>query len=120
MVHSSAGTSSRCDWIVAGRRWYLLAFDLDREDWRTFRVDWVEDPQPTGGRSAHREAPGGNVEQYVSQARMGMAPTYRAAVTLWLPEAEARTQLADQLANSSLEAEGEERCRWISSLDTLA
>ncbi|MGL5852535.1 MAG: helix-turn-helix transcriptional regulator, partial [Phycicoccus sp.] len=37
--------------VVAGRRWYLLAFDLDRDDWRTFRVDRIDDPRPTGGRS---------------------------------------------------------------------
>lgn len=106
--------------VVAGRRWYLVAFDLDREDWRTFRVDRVEDPRPTGGRSTHRHAPGGDVEEYVSQARMAMAPTYRADVTLWLPEAEAQTQLADQLTESSLKAEDGDRCHWISSLDTLA
>jgi predicted DNA-binding transcriptional regulator YafY len=105
--------------VAAGRRWYLVAFDLDREDWRTFRVDRVEDPRPTGGRSVRREAPGGDVELYLSRARLEMAPTYRADVTLWLPEAEAQTQLADQLAESSLEAEGEDRCRWASSPDTL-
>lgn len=27
--------------VVLGRRWYLLAFDLDREDWRTFRLDRI-------------------------------------------------------------------------------
>ncbi|MGL5909661.1 MAG: helix-turn-helix transcriptional regulator, partial [Phycicoccus sp.] len=105
--------------VVAGRRWYLLAFDLDRDDWRTFRVDRIDDPRPTGGRSGHREAPGGSVERYVSQARLEMAPTYRADVTLGLPQARARIQLADQLAGSTLEAEGEDRCRWISSPDTL-
>lgn len=25
--------------VATGRRWYLLAFDLDRDDWRTFRLD---------------------------------------------------------------------------------
>ena len=105
--------------VVAGRRWYLLAFDLDRNDWRTFRVDRITDARPTGGRSLHRQAPGGDVERYMSLARMEMAPTYRADVTLWLPEAQARTQLADQLTDSSLKADGKDRSRWISSLDTL-
>ena len=104
--------------VAAGRRWYLLAFDVDRDDWRTFRVDRVAD-QPTGGRAVHREPPGGDVERYLSQARMEMAPTYRADVTLWLPEAEARTQLADQLANSNLIADGQDRCRWVTPLDTI-
>ena len=105
--------------VATGRRWYLIAFDLDRRDWRTFRADRIEDPRPTGGRSLHRDAPGGDVERYLAQARLEMAPTYRADVTLWLPEAEARTLLVDQLAETALEVEGEGRCRWVSSPDTL-
>ena len=40
-----------------GRRWYLLGFDLDRSDWRTFRVDRVTPRTPTGPRFTPREAP---------------------------------------------------------------
>src|SRR5207247_961937 len=28
--------------VHTGRRWYLVAYDLDRADWRTFRVDRLE------------------------------------------------------------------------------
>jgi len=38
-------------------RWYLVAFDLDRDDWRTFRIDRIAGPVPTGARSTPREAP---------------------------------------------------------------
>jgi len=38
-------------------RWYLVAFDLDRDDWRTFRVDRVDGPAPTGARCVPRDAP---------------------------------------------------------------
>jgi predicted DNA-binding transcriptional regulator YafY len=38
-------------------RWYLVAFDLDRDDWRTFRIDRVRAPQATGARAAERPAP---------------------------------------------------------------
>ena len=38
-------------------RWYLVAFDLDRDDWRTFRVDRVGPPVRTGVRSTPRPAP---------------------------------------------------------------
>lgn len=34
--------------VSTGRRWYLVAYDLDRGDWRTFRVDRVNDPFATG------------------------------------------------------------------------
>src|SRR5919112_4358487 len=35
-----------------GRRWYLFAWDLDRDDWRTFRVDRMQPRIPTGPRFA--------------------------------------------------------------------
>jgi predicted DNA-binding transcriptional regulator YafY len=38
-------------------RWYLVAFDLDRDDWRTFRVDRVGPPVATGFKGITREAP---------------------------------------------------------------
>ena len=38
-------------------RWYLVAFDVDRDDWRTFRVDRVGPPVATGARSVERPAP---------------------------------------------------------------
>ena len=43
--------------VVLYRRWYLLAFDVDREDWRTFRVDRIEDPKATAGRFDPRTMP---------------------------------------------------------------
>jgi predicted DNA-binding transcriptional regulator YafY len=39
------------------RRWYLVAFDLDRDDWRTFRIDRITGPVETGARCAVRDAP---------------------------------------------------------------
>jgi predicted DNA-binding transcriptional regulator YafY len=43
--------------VSTGRRWYLVAYDLDRADWRTFRVDRVSEPFATGARFAPRELP---------------------------------------------------------------
>jgi predicted DNA-binding transcriptional regulator YafY len=43
--------------VSTGRRWYLLAFDDDRDDRRIFRIDRVRDLRPTGARSAPRELP---------------------------------------------------------------
>ena len=43
--------------VHTGRRWYLVAFDLDREDWRTFRLDRVSSPKVTGMRSTRRPEP---------------------------------------------------------------
>lgn len=43
--------------VHTGRRWYLVAFDLDRDDWRTFRLDRVSQPLATGMRSDRRRGP---------------------------------------------------------------
>ena len=41
--------------VASGRRWYLVAFDVDRDDWRTFRLDRVGGLRTIGGRGvAHR------------------------------------------------------------------
>src|SRR5215217_7927618 len=50
-----------------GRRWYLVAFDADRQDWRTFRVDRVVPRAPTGPRFTPRRVPGGDVTAYVER-----------------------------------------------------
>jgi biotin operon repressor len=47
-------------------RWYLVAFDLDRHDWRTFRVDRIAPRTPNGPRFAPRELPGGDVAAYLT------------------------------------------------------
>jgi predicted DNA-binding transcriptional regulator YafY len=104
--------------VAAGRRWYLVAFDLEREDWRTFRVDRVAEQRLTGARSAIRPFPDGDVESHLARTRSELAPTYRAEVTLDLSEAEARTRLADQLIEGTLRAEGA-GCHWTSPHDTL-
>jgi predicted DNA-binding transcriptional regulator YafY len=68
-----------------GRRWYLVAWDVQREDWRTFRADRIEPRLPTGPRFAPREFPGGDVAAYVSLGVSGAAWRYRARVTVHAP-----------------------------------
>ncbi|MGZ8738909.1 MAG: helix-turn-helix transcriptional regulator, partial [Nocardioides sp.] len=36
--------------VSLGRRWYLVAYDRGRQDWRSFRVDRITDPRTTGHR----------------------------------------------------------------------
>ncbi|MCX2183250.1 YafY family transcriptional regulator [Streptomyces sp. SKN60] len=54
--------------VSTGRRWYLVAYDLGREDWRTFRVDRVTEPFPTGARFAPRELPAGDAAAYMARS----------------------------------------------------
>ena len=43
--------------VSLGRRWYLVGFDLDRDDWRTYRVDRISELGSTGHRNTPRETP---------------------------------------------------------------
>jgi predicted DNA-binding transcriptional regulator YafY len=64
-----------------GRRWYLVAWDLDREDWRTFRVDRVQQVSAIGAPFVPRKFPG-DIVAYVSRSIMHMAYTYRVKLRL--------------------------------------
>jgi predicted DNA-binding transcriptional regulator YafY len=52
--------------VTWGRRWYLVAWDRDRADWRTFRVDRMRCRIPTGPRFSPREVPGGDAAEFVA------------------------------------------------------
>jgi predicted DNA-binding transcriptional regulator YafY len=43
--------------VNVDRRWYLVAWDLDRDDWRTFRLDRMTEPALTGHRFTPRDQP---------------------------------------------------------------
>ena len=51
--------------VTVGRRWYLVAYDLDRQDWRSFRLDRLSEPIGTRARFRPREVPGGDPAAYV-------------------------------------------------------
>ncbi len=69
--------------VVWGRRWYLVAWDVERADWRTFRVDRVAPRTATGPRFAPRELPeGGDVAAYVARGVSAAAFRFRARVTV--------------------------------------
>ncbi|MFB7914692.1 helix-turn-helix transcriptional regulator [Streptomyces sp. NPDC056061] len=54
--------------VSAGWRWYLVAYDLGREDWRTFRVDRISEPFATGARFTPRELPTGDAAKFLSSS----------------------------------------------------
>jgi predicted DNA-binding transcriptional regulator YafY len=70
-----------------GRRWYLVAFDADRQDWRTFRVDRLRPRTPTGPRFTPRRVPGADVSAYVERTVGRATWRYRARVLLHAPAA---------------------------------
>ncbi len=52
--------------VTSHGRWYLLAWDLDRGDWRTFRLDRMDLRTPHGPRFTPRDVPGGDERAFVS------------------------------------------------------
>jgi predicted DNA-binding transcriptional regulator YafY len=67
--------------VNTGRRWYLVAWDTDRADWRTFRVDRIQARVTTGSRFAPRDPPSADLAAYVS--RGAWAPTCGARIKLF-------------------------------------
>jgi predicted DNA-binding transcriptional regulator YafY len=57
--------------VVSQARWLLVAWDLDREDWRFFRADRMSPRTPTGPRFTPKQVPGGDVREFVSARSKG-------------------------------------------------
>jgi predicted DNA-binding transcriptional regulator YafY len=66
-------------------RWYLVAWDVDRQDWRTFRADRIQPRIPTGPRFAPRDPPDGDVATYLLRGVGAATWRYRARVTVHAP-----------------------------------
>ena len=75
--------------VTSSGRWYLVAWDLERDDWRIFRADRITPRIPTGPRFAPREVPGGDVRGFVAARFKGSdavdAWPCRGTVVLHLP-----------------------------------
>lgn len=99
--------------VTWGGRWYLVAWDLDREDWRTFRADRITPRTPTGPRFTPREVPGGDVAAFVAGRFQGSAGSgdwpCRGEVILDLPAA----QVSQYSREGLVEEIGPNRCRLI-------
>jgi predicted DNA-binding transcriptional regulator YafY len=68
--------------VHSQRLWYLVAWDIDRADWRTFRMDRLEPRIPTGPRFALREPPEHDLPAYVSRGISVLAYRYRCRITI--------------------------------------
>jgi predicted DNA-binding transcriptional regulator YafY len=103
-----------------GRRWYLVAWDLDREGWRILRIDRVEPATvtPTGQRFIPRGLPeGGDLAAYVSRRVSAAAWRYHARVRVHAPAEKIRRQIP--AAAGMVEAVDEGSCVLHTGADTL-
>lgn len=51
--------------VLLGRRWYLVAWDMLRSDWRSFRLDRLTSPRSTGAVFLPRELPSADAAEFV-------------------------------------------------------
>ncbi|XVS66683.1 helix-turn-helix transcriptional regulator [Actinosynnema sp. CA-299493] len=78
--------------VPSGRRWYLVAFDPERDDWRFFRVDRMTSLSPTGARFAPRALPSDDPAAYLAEHMLSRAPTCTAVATVHLPARDVRAR----------------------------
>ncbi|WP_338672227.1 YafY family protein [Streptomyces sp. SCSIO 30461] len=63
--------------VSTGRRWYLVAYDTAREDWRTFRVDRITEPFATGARFTARTLPAeGDAQTFLAHSMFRNQPEH--------------------------------------------
>ncbi len=101
--------------VYSGRRWYLVAFDLDRDDWRTFRLDRIRGRVRLGERGRRRIVPGGDPAAFVRERLRGTWDGEGASseivpgrIRMRAPASRIRGRVPGRYAD--VEADGEDAC----------
>jgi predicted DNA-binding transcriptional regulator YafY len=103
--------------VPTRQRWYLVAYDNDRDDWRIFRVDRMKGAQRTGMRNTPRILPAADAAAYVASKLYDRGPAYRATVTLHAPIGDVQRVMGRVRAD--LEQIDEHSCRLHTRADSL-
>jgi predicted DNA-binding transcriptional regulator YafY len=96
--------------VALDRRWYLVAYDLDRGDWRSFRLDRIDGtPQPTGARFRPRSLPAQDAATFVRRSITAAArPTrWQVEVVIEAPAAAVRDRIGQW---ATVTEDGDARC----------
>jgi predicted DNA-binding transcriptional regulator YafY len=110
--HSGSATERRVEpyrLVNWGRRWYLVAFDVERDDWRTFRVDRMDEARSVGHRFALRELPAEDIAGYVAAKTRQVQQKVRGRVIVHLPASDVAARVGGW-AEGSIEPLGPDRC----------
>jgi len=102
--------------VSAGRRWYLVAWDVRREDWRTFRLDRLDAPRLGGIRFRPRELPATNAAAFVAASIAAMPVPFEATIIATGPVAAVRSLVRH--ANAKVEAMNDTNCRVLIRSDS--
>ncbi|MER7520598.1 YafY family protein [Streptomyces sp. NPDC126499] len=103
--------------VCSERRWYLVAWDVDRADWRTFRADRIVPTPPHGPRFPPREPPAEDLAAYVAKGVSTAAYATEATIRLHVPLAEAAAAVG--IADGVLTAEGDASCLLATGAHSL-
>jgi len=90
--------------------WYLIGYDLDRRDWRLFRVDRMQDVEVTGHGTSRRPLPGGDAMAFVGASLAEMPYAFNAEVEVVRPADEVLAALG-WLNPRRVQPVGRRRCR---------
>jgi predicted DNA-binding transcriptional regulator YafY len=101
--------------VQAGYRWYLVARDLKRDDWRTFRADRIADPRPAGVRFVPRDPP--DAAAFVANAVTTAPYRYQARIRVHAPAAEVVKVMPPSAG--VVEPAGAESCVLTAGSDSL-
>jgi len=94
----------------AERHWYLLCWDLDKDDWRTFRVDRLADVEHTRVLFTRKPLTPEEIEEFILVARSWVRQPVEAAAVMHLP-LERMRELFGQWGQGA-EAEDDTHTRW--------
>lgn len=94
----------------AERHWYLLCWDLDRDDWRTFRVDRLAGVEHTLTQFAPRPLTPGEIDEFIQVARSWLRQPVEAQVVLDLPYEKMREHFGQW--GQGAEPVGDDRTMW--------
>lgn len=102
--------------VRLGGRWYLVAYDLTRHDWRSFRLDRLTTPNGTGARFRPRALPAADAAEFVRAGLDSLPRPYRVEV---LVDAAAGT-VRDRIGRwCTVEETGAGHCRVRMTTDSL-
>ncbi|MEU7871715.1 transcriptional regulator [Dactylosporangium sp. NPDC049140] len=101
--------------VTTGRRWYLMAWDADRDDWRTFRLDRMRTVEATTWRFRPREHP--DPAAFVQRAVAEAPYRHVARVRLRAAAQEVRERVPPQVGR--VEDDGDGWCVLVAAADRL-
>lgn len=102
--------------VSLGTAWYLVAFDMTRQDWRTFRIDRMTGAAATGTRFARRQQPFDDAAAFVRGRILQLPRTYEVVVRLHAPAEEMRDRIGRWV---TVEADEHGSCVGRVSTDSL-